>query len=107
MLAKGYGAWGAAGRIGSYDEFLCIIKDGTWVRVRPAGGSHKIPRYWLYFASDKVYRIGDEELDLFLENNTDVTDPREGITHEDGKDWFTGMVNLDDLEIKKWEDIKI
>jgi len=67
VIAYGRGAYGAAGRIGDWNEFLVYIPDGTFLKIRPAGGPHKRARYWLYFGKDKVYRIEKEEMDLFCE----------------------------------------
>ena len=68
MVAIGVGAYGAAGRIGTWNEFLIVIPDNTFLKIRPAGGSHKIERYWLYFGEDKVYRVEKNEIDLFCDN---------------------------------------
>jgi len=68
VVAIGVGAYGAAGRIGTWNEFLIVIPDNTFLKIRPAGGSHKIERYWLYFDEDKVYRVEKNEIDLFCDN---------------------------------------
>jgi len=67
VLASGYGAYGDAGRIGNWYQYLVKIKDNTFIFVRPSGGPSKIARYYLYFAKEKVHRIGLEELDIFCE----------------------------------------
>jgi len=67
VVASGYGAWGAAGRTGTWYEFLAVVPDGTFIKVRPAGGPHKIERYWLYFSEEKVYRVEKPEMDMFCE----------------------------------------
>jgi hypothetical protein len=61
-------AWGDAGRIGGYKEYLVEIEDETWVMVKPAGG-YKVSNYYLYFGSDHVDRVEEEELDLYCEHN--------------------------------------
>lgn len=67
VLATGNGAYGDAGRIGSWNEFLITISDNTFLRIRPAGGQHKIERYNLFFSAEKVFRIPDSELQIFCE----------------------------------------
>jgi hypothetical protein len=69
IIASGYGAYGDAGRIGNYSDFLLIVKDNTLIKICPSGGSHKQPRYWLFFGADKVSRIKEEEIDIFIEKN--------------------------------------
>lgn len=76
VVAYGCGAFGAAGRIGDWNEFLVVVPDGTFLKVRPAGGSHKMERYWLYFGQDKVYRVEKNEMDLFCEQ-MDLSRPPE------------------------------
>jgi len=67
VVAFGRGAYGAAGRIGSWNEFLVVIPDDTFLKIRPAGGSNKIERYWLFFGTDKVYRVEKNEMDMFCD----------------------------------------
>jgi len=67
IIEYGKGAFGQAGRIGSWYEFLIAIPDDIFIRIRPAGGSHKIARYWLFFGKEKAYKISDNEIDLFCE----------------------------------------
>lgn len=67
VIAHGVGAYGMAGKIGNWNDFLVYVPDNTFLKVCPAGGAHKVPRYWLYFAEDKVYHIEKEEMDLFCE----------------------------------------
>jgi len=76
VIADGHGAYGDAGRIGGWEEYLAVVEDNTWIRVAPAGGAGKIPRYWLYFSENEVIRIENEEMDIFLEQHPDVEDPR-------------------------------
>lgn len=67
VLATGNGAYGDAGRIGDWNEFLITITDNTFLRIRPAGGQGKIDRYNLFFSAEKVFRISDSELQIFCE----------------------------------------
>lgn len=67
VISYGCGAYGDAGRIGDWNEFLITVNYPIFLRVRPSGGSHKIARYWLYFGDDKVYKIQLEELPIFCE----------------------------------------
>jgi len=66
VVSHGWGAYGAAGRVGGWDEFLLVVKDNTWLQVKPSGG-YKIPAYWLYFGENEVFKLEEEELDAFLE----------------------------------------
>mgnify|MGYP000845558041 CR=1 FL=1 len=67
VVAYGEGAWGDAGRLGRWTDYLLEIKDNTLIRVCPSGGSYKIPRYWLWFGENKVLEITNEVFDFFLE----------------------------------------
>ena len=62
VIAKGSGAYGDAGRIGGWNDFLVEIPEGTFLKVRPAGGDFKIARYWLYFGEEKVCRVEKSEM---------------------------------------------
>lgn len=68
VVASGYGAYGAAWRTGEFWEFLLEIQDETFVLVKPSGGEHKIPAYWLYFGKTEVKQLRQEELDVFCES---------------------------------------
>ncbi len=67
IIDFGVGAYGDAGRIGSWNDFLVSIKE-TPVRflMRPSGGPDKRERYWLVF-TDKVYTVKQEETSIFTE----------------------------------------
>lgn len=88
VVASGYGAYGMAGRIGLWNEFLAIVPDNTFIKIRPAGGSHKIERYWLFFSVDKVYRVEKNEMDLFCEQMDLERPPEE----------FDNLVDLDKIK---------
>lgn len=87
VVAHGHGAYGDAGRIGGWEEFLITAKEGTLLKVRPAGGSHKIERYWLFFGDEEVITIPTSEMDLFCDQMGVVRPPEE----------FDELVNLIDL----------
>jgi len=102
VLAHGWGAYGAAGRIGEYHEFIVEIKSPFPVifRVRPAGGRHKLPCYWLVFDEETVTKVTDEEYDLLVDQRDDLP-PREELVGEvvDSFHGTTGenLVDLVDL----------
>ena len=84
VLSYGYGAYGDAGRIGSWGDFLVAIEE-TPVRflMRPSGGPAKRERYWLVFTKDKVYTVKQEETGIFTETTgIDIPDLdlEEGMT---------------------------
>lgn len=71
VRAIGSGAYGAAGRVGDWNEFLVVIKPPYPARfyVRPSGGEHKIARYWLVFTENVRFpaRVRGDELEAFSE----------------------------------------
>ena len=68
VLSYGYGAYGDAGRVGSWNDFLASITEfPARFLVRPAGGPGKRKRYWLVFTKDKVYTVKQEETSIFTE----------------------------------------
>ena len=73
LLAKGQGAFGLAGRTGSYRDYLVIVPYKTWIRVEPSG--HASP-YWLYFDHFQVYSVPDHEVDLFVETQDVALPPQ-------------------------------
>lgn len=87
VLAKGYGAYGAAGRVGDWNEFLVAVRTmPTVFYVRPAGGRHKMNRYWLVFDKDQVFRVDEEERDIYVDQSgVDLIEIEEG---------FPGYVDL-------------
>ena len=83
IIDFGIGAYGDAGRIGSWGDFLIAIEE-TPVRflMRPSGGPAKRERYWLIFAEDKVYTVKSTEIDIFKETigiDIPVLDLEEGM----------------------------
>lgn len=84
IIDFGIGAYGDAGRIGSWNDFLVAIEE-TPVRflMRPSGGPGKRERYWIVFVDkDKVYTVKPTEIALFKETIVDipVLDLEEGMT---------------------------
>lgn len=69
VIAKGSGAYGDAGRIGSWDDFLLFVPDGGVVKVQPSGGMSKRPPYFLHFKLDGVVKILAAEWDAYLEKS--------------------------------------
>ena len=69
ILAEGVGAFGLAGRIGEWHEFLVAFSpsdsDPVIFYVRPAGGARKIEGYFLVFTASAVYRVYDAERAAF------------------------------------------
>ena len=68
IIDFGVGAYGDAGRIGSWMDFLVAIEK-TPVRflMRPSGGPGKRERYWLVFTKDTVKKVYQEETSIFTE----------------------------------------
>jgi len=69
ILAEGVGAFGQAGRIGEWREFLVAFSpsdsEPVIFYVRPAGGARKIEGYFLVFTASAVYRVYDAERAAF------------------------------------------
>jgi len=87
VVAYGYGAYGDAGRIGDWWEYLVTVREPAVFLVRPAGGAHKIKRYYLVFDNEKVVRvdanmvgIAEEVIGIPLEDPDGVVHTGEGIT---------------------------
>ena len=68
LIASGSGAYGQAGRIGGWDDYLLQVEDDSFVWVRPSGGKYKTPPYYLYFGKKSVYTIPLSELDVFCDS---------------------------------------
>jgi hypothetical protein len=73
VVARGQGAYEAAGRIGTWQDLLIAVPDGAWVRVKPCRQN----AYILYFSADKVSQLSYEEaeaLDIFDLKGSSSTD---------------------------------
>lgn len=67
-VAEGYGAFGIAGRIGSWDDTLYkITVFPTVIEVHPSGGRHKVPPYYLIFCPNRVDRVREDEWDSYCD----------------------------------------
>ena len=60
VIAKGYGAFGDAGRTGNWDDVLVQVMDGTVLRIKPT----RADAYYLWFQEDKVSTLTLDELQL-------------------------------------------
>lgn len=70
VISCGLGAYGDAGRIGSWKDYLLQAPVGSYLCVLPSGGRSKIPSYYLYFGDSNVLKMNKEEFGVFadLEN---------------------------------------
>lgn len=60
VVARGYGAFGDAGRTGNWDDFVLIVPIGAVLRVKPT----RADAYFLYFGGDEVFKYSAEEAEL-------------------------------------------
>ena len=60
VIAKGYGAFGDAGRTGTWDDVVVQVPDGTVLRVKPT----RADAYYLWFQKEKVSTLTLDELEL-------------------------------------------
>lgn len=61
VLAKGYGAFGAAGRTGNWDDMIIFTsRDDFWVRIKPSRGD----AYIIAFNAEKAIKLAYEEANL-------------------------------------------
>ena len=60
VIAKGYGAFGDAGRTGTWDDVVVQVSDGTVLRVKPT----RADAYYLWFQKEKVGTLTLDELEL-------------------------------------------
>ena len=80
VLAYGYGAYGDAGRIGDWWEFVVTVKEPAVFLIRPAGGSGKRPRWFLAVQCGKTVRVDQEEVALAeLQMGVKLGNPNEMI----------------------------
>jgi hypothetical protein len=69
-VAAGFGAFGTAGRIGSWDDALVVVKPPfpAIVKIYPSGGKHKVLPYYLVFYDDRVDKVKEDEWEVYSEN---------------------------------------
>lgn len=67
-IAKGLGAYGDAGGIGSWDELLIAIPFGSIIKVYPAGGARKISRYLIHFKNSEIVRIDEADQETYFDS---------------------------------------
>ena len=60
VVAKGYGAFGDAGRTGTWDDVVVQVPDGTVLRIKPT----RAEAYYLWFQKGKVSTLTLDELEL-------------------------------------------
>ena len=60
VIAKGYGAFGDAGRTGTWDDVILQVMDGTVLRIKPT----RADAYYLWFQKEKVSTLTLDELEL-------------------------------------------
>ena len=60
VIAKGYGAFGDAGRTGNWDDLVVQVPDGTVLRIKPT----RAEAYYLWFQKGKVSTLTLDELEL-------------------------------------------
>jgi hypothetical protein len=67
LIAVGWGAFGDAGRIGSWADILLSVPGNTWLRVKPSRG----PAYFRWYpeveTGSDVVNVDAESLDAFAE----------------------------------------
>lgn len=66
IIARGNGAHGIAGRIGTWDDVLIVVPPGGEIRIRPEGG-YKTTAYRLWVDTDgRVDSATERDRDLML-----------------------------------------
>lgn len=81
VIARGKGAFGDAGRTGTWDDILILTElENFWLRVKPTRGD----AYLLIFNQEKVTKISYEDLDIFVENTDIDIDVMESTTSSRG-----------------------
>lgn len=61
VVARGQGAFGAAGNTGTWDDLLLEAKENTVLRVKPSRGD----AYYLHILEDKVLTLPLSDLDVY------------------------------------------
>lgn len=73
LVAKGYGAFGDAGRIGTWDDLLLIISAATVLRVKPSRGDAYLLLVDSNFEVQKISYAEAELLEIDLYKSTTNT----------------------------------
>ena len=81
VVAYGYGAFGNAGRVGVWGDYLLTLQPGAVLRVKPTRG----PAYFLHVMPNQIVRLEKEEATVY--DGADI--PVEG---EDWADILTDEV---------------
>ncbi len=66
VIARGLGAFGDAGRVGTWGDYLLIVPTQTWLRVKPSRGQ----AYFLWYpdlAGNGEVRVAEDSIDAFAE----------------------------------------
>ncbi|GIW59476.1 MAG: hypothetical protein KatS3mg087_0542 [Patescibacteria group bacterium] len=61
LIAKGSGAFGDAGGVGTWDDVLAEVNSNTLLRVKPSRGD----AYFLHVLEDTVHKITSDEIDAY------------------------------------------
>lgn len=61
VIARGSGAFGAAGNTGTWDDLLISVQPNTVLRVKPSRGD----AYYLHVLEDKVIKLQIPDLDIY------------------------------------------
>lgn len=61
VVARGHGAFGAAGNTGTWDDLLLTVKENTVLRVKPSRGD----AYYLHVLEDRVLTLKSSDLDVY------------------------------------------
>lgn len=107
IVAVGYGAYGIAGRIGGWADYLIKVMPNTLIRVKKSGG-YKTPAFYLYFSENEVYKFKEEDVSIF-EEEFKITIPP---LNSDGNLFSKGIENWVELDpeliekLKKYEETK-
>jgi len=69
-VAEGYGAFGIAGRIGSWDDALIVVRPPypAVIKIHPSGGKHKVSPYYMVFWESRVDQVNEDEWEVYQEN---------------------------------------
>lgn len=79
VVAYGYGAFGDAGRVGQWYDYLLALRPGAVLRVKPS----RRDAYFLHATEDQIVRLEQEEALIY--DGADIP-----VTTEDWVDLFEG-----------------